>query len=339
MSKAVDYGDPPPDVPDDAGDDDAGYGCVGPCTRTSLMLMMHSQSLCVGNFELEFLSSPATSLKCLWMHGRGWSCQGPLFAASTVTPVMCLSFPVSGSGARILMRGSLTCFQSIHLLPHECNCTMSSGSNAIQWTLDRSVDDFLTDRQLKHGNGSGPAAVDTHARRTPAVALQQSSAAVSSSTNTHARTRPPSDVSAQRQRTDVSGSRGVNHSQTTTGDRTHAHDRDVASHGHQHGQAPVASPGARPMAFDWGGFEQVASLQATNQRLLTELDAARQELADARRDADGGASDAMPISAAAASARVSALSKRNRELTASLGAERARLKTAQKEVCYIAVVT
>ena len=93
------------------------------------------------------------------------------------------------------------------------------------------------------------------------------------------------------------------------------------------------------MAFDWGGFEQVASLQATNQRLLTELDAARQELADARRDADGGASDAMPISAAAASARVSALSKRNRELTASLGAERARLKTAQKEVCYIAVVT
>lgn len=196
------------------------------------------------------------------------------------------------------------------------------------------VDDFLTDRQLKHGNGSGSAAVDTHSRRTPAVASQHSSPA--SSLITHARTRP---LSAQRLPTDSSdrGDHRVNHGQTT-GDRTRAYDRDVASRGDQHGQVPVTSPGARPMAFDWGGFEQVASLQATNQRLLTELDAARQELAGARRDADGGASDVLPLGAAAASARVSALSKRNRELTASLGAERARLKAAQKEVCCCGMI-
>ena len=76
----------------------------------------------------------------------------------------------------------------------------------------------------------------------------------------------------------------------------------------------------------------MASLQATNQRLLTELDAAKRELEDARSDADDGASSGAPLGAAAASARVSALSKRNRDLTASLGAERARLRSAQKEV-------
>lgn len=38
MSRAVDYGDPPPDVPDDVGDDDAGYGCVDHNARTSLSI-------------------------------------------------------------------------------------------------------------------------------------------------------------------------------------------------------------------------------------------------------------------------------------------------------------
>eukprot|EP00038_Savillea_parva_P011090 m.195021 g.195021 ORF g.195021 m.195021 type:complete len:683 (-) comp19366_c0_seq1:14-2062(-) len=88
----------------------------------------------------------------------------------------------------------------------------------------------------------------------------------------------------------------------------------------------------RPAAFDWGGFEQVASLQATNQALLTQVDALEAELAQARAVASTGDDpEALFSPSASASAKVSALSKRNRDLTASLNAEKARAKSAGKE--------
>ena len=82
-----------------------------------------------------------------------------------------------------------------------------------------------------------------------------------------------------------------------------------------------------PSGFNWSGFEQVASLQATNQALLTQLDTLRAELKEARRAGESAASaDIVDSSAESAGSRIAALSRRNRELTAALNAERARSK-------------
>jgi hypothetical protein len=178
-----------------------------------------------------------------------------------------------------------------------------------------SLDDFLTDRQIKQVSKGGPA-VESQVHLSATASSQARTDSVA-----HA-AHPP--LSSHR-RYHPSDGRSTHHTHSqqlsTSPQKTES---PVGARSPQHSTAQ--SPGARPVAFDWNGFELQASLQATNQRLLTELDAARQELADARL-----ASDA-PLGAAAASARVSSLSKRNRDLTASLGAERARLKNAQKEV-------
>lgn len=69
-------------------------------------------------------------------------------------------------------------------------------------------------------------------------------------------------------------------------------------------------------------------MQATNQALLTQVDALKAQL----EAAPPGEIDVGLPAGTSASSRIATLSKRNRELTASVNAERARAKTSAKEV-------
>lgn len=89
-----------------------------------------------------------------------------------------------------------------------------------------------------------------------------------------------------------------------------------------------ASIGAsRPhQAFDWGGFDQMAELQRTNAALLDEVDNLRVRLKSVKEEQVTAGGNVV-----GAGAKISVLSRKNRELTAAVNSEKARAATANKE--------
>ena len=95
--------------------------------------------------------------------------------------------------------------------------------------------------------------------------------------------------------------------------------------------APAAvEPGPPPAAaFDWGGFDQMAELQQQNAALLQQLDQLRAE-----SKAPDAAAEVNEVAGgpAAAGQRIKDLARRNRDLTAKVGAQSARNEKLSRDL-------